>query len=175
MKTIFEHWDKPLGCPILVVIHRLKNVRSRLDQVLSFSTNLKIKEAEDKELLEDDTIYLAPSNYHLLVERDQRIALSVSEKVNFSRPSIDVTFYNVAEVYGSRCMGILLTGANTDGALGLREIHKAGGEVIVQNPHQAQVSIMPESALELLPSAKQMSLQEIAIYLREKCDASKNI
>ena len=165
LRSIFEKLDRPLNCPVLVIIHRLKNVRSRMDEVLRYSTKLKIKEAEDKEPLQDGVIYIAPGNYHLLVERDGHIALSVSERVNFSRPSIDVTFMNVAELYGKRASGIILTGANEDGAHGLEAISRFGGKTIVQNLEEAQVAVMPEAALRLSPRSKQMSLNEIAQYL----------
>lgn len=136
-----------------------------MDEVLRYSTDLNIREAEDKEPLKNGIIYLAPGNYHMLVERDGHIALSVSERVNFSRPSIDVTFINVAEVYGNKATGIILTGANEDGAYGLSAINRNGGKTIVQKPSEAQVSIMPEAALRLCPSSKQLTLDEIAEYL----------
>ena len=167
LRYIFEKLEAPLKCPMLVVIHRLKNVRSRMDEVLGFATKLNIKEAEDKEPLEAGTIYIAPGNYHMLVERSGHISLSVSERVNFSRPSIDVTFISVAEIYGSKATGIILTGANDDGAYGLASIGRNGGKTIVQNPKEAHMNVMPLAAIELSPNSQQMTLNEIARYLSD--------
>lgn len=136
-----------------------------MDEVLRYSTHLHIKEAEDKEPLKNGVIYLAPGNYHMLLERDGHLALSVSEQVNFSRPSIDVTFVNIAELYGEKATGIILTGANNDGAFGLSNIAHNGGKTIVQKPDEARVSIMPEAALRLNTNAELMNLNEIAQYL----------
>lgn len=126
---------------------------------------LTIREAANHELMQDGIIYLAASNHHLLVENDGKLSLSLSDRVNFSRPSIDVTFYNVVKQYGDRVTGIILTGANEDGAFGLGAIASAGGKTIVQNPQEAQISIMPEAALNMAPNSKQMTLNEISNYL----------
>lgn len=150
---------------MLVVIHRLKNVRSRMDEVLSFATKLNIKEAEDKEPLQNGTIYIAPGNYHMLVERSGHISLSVSERVNFSRPSIDVTFINIAEIFADKATGIILTGANEDGAYGLAAIDRNGGNTIVQNPKEAHMDVMPLAALNLTPNSAQFTLDEIIQHL----------
>ncbi len=165
LKEILRELKAPIGVPIVVVIHRLKNVDSRLDEVLQHSTKLRVKEAEDKEPLLPNTIYLTPSNYHLLVERDHTISLSVSEAVNFSRPSLDVTFYSIGEVFGDKAMGIILTGANRDGANGLNFIYQNGGEAIVQDISEAQVNVMPHSAYLLTPDSRQLKLKEIGKYI----------
>jgi two-component system chemotaxis response regulator CheB len=151
-----------------VVVHRLKNVQSKLDEVLQDGCPIAVREAEDKELLHNNTIYLAPSNYHLLIERDKRISLSVSEPINFSRPSIDVTFYSVAEVYGKNTTGIILTGANDDGTKGLQFIEQKGGTCIVQNLEESQVEVMPRSALLFTPTAKELTLNEISDFINEQ-------
>lgn len=169
LKEILLSISKPLSCPVVVVMHRLKNVQSKIHEVLQHSTSMRVKEAEDKEALQPGIIYIAPSNYHLLVERDKTISLNVSEKVNFSRPSIDVTFFSIGEVYGMNVIGAILTGANTDGASGLRFLKKQGATVIVQNLKEAQVSVMPEAAYTMVPSAKVMTLHEIADFISEKC------
>ena len=157
-----------MSCPIVVVLHRLKNVQSKLEDVLQLSSKIPVKEAEDKQPIKPNTIYLAPGNYHLLVERDHSFSLSVSEKVNFSRPSIDVTFISVGEVYGENALGIVLTGANPDGANGLQFIADNGGEAIVQDITEAQVSVMPQSALMVTPGARELKLQEIGKYINSK-------
>jgi len=167
LKTIFGQIKKPLTCPVLVVIHRPQKGSHRLDEVLGYSIMLTIKEAEDNEPLENGVIYLAPSNHHLLVQSNGTLSLSLGERVNFSRPSIDVTFYSVVKHYESRTTGIILTGANEDGAFGLGAIGSVGGNTIVQKPEEAQISVMPEAALKMAPNSKQMTLNEISNYLFE--------
>ena len=136
-----------------------------MDEVLGYSTRLTIREAEDNDTLEPGVIYLAPSNYHLLVQESGTLSLSLSDRVNFSRPSIDVTFYNVVKHYGNRITGIVLTGANEDGAFGLGAIGSAGGTTIVQSLEEAQIAVMPGAALKMAPDSKQMTLNEISDYL----------
>ncbi|WP_417610569.1 chemotaxis protein CheB [Owenweeksia hongkongensis] len=165
LKTIFGQIKKPLNCPVLVVIHRPKQGSHKLDEVLGYSSNLTIKEATNQEPMLDGIIYLAASNHHLLVENDGTLSLSLSDRVNFSRPSIDVTFYNVVKQFGNRVTGIILTGANEDGAFGLGAIASAGGKTIVQKPQEAQISVMPEAALKMAPDSKQLTLHEISNYL----------
>lgn len=110
-------------------------------------------------------MYLAPQNYHLLVEEDYSFSLDYSEAVNFSRPSIDVTFSNVADVYGEKALGILLSGANKDGARGLCDIIDAGGKGIVQNPDTAEYSAMPSAGIEYNKRVMIMKPEEIAAYI----------
>ncbi len=148
-------------------MHRLKNVKSNLGDVLRRGQSTLFKEAEDKEPMEAGTVYMAPSNYHLLVERNFRLSLSVSELVHFSRPSIDETFYSIGEVFGSNAMGIILTGANADGAEGLKYLEKKNAPTIVQNPQLAQVSFMPKAALTAAPKSQVLSLAEIAQQLMD--------
>lgn len=137
-----------LDFPVLIIIHRKNDPNSSLDQLLNSQTPLPVKEAEDKEVLEKGTLYIAPPDYHLLVEKDGSLSLDGSEKILWSRPSIDVTFQSAAEIFGPRTMGILLSGANNDGAFGLSCIKKAGGSTIVQHPDNAEIQAMPLSALE---------------------------
>ncbi len=165
LKTIFGQIKKPLNCPILVVIHRPKQGSHKLDEVLSYSSILTIKEATNHEEMQNGVIYLAASNHHLLVESDGKLLLSLSDLVNFSRPSIDVTFYNVVKQFGDRVTGIVLTGANEDGANGLGAIASVGGKTIVQELQEAQIPVMPEAALKMAPNSKQMTLNEISNYL----------
>ncbi len=165
LKTIFGQIRKPLNCPVLVVIHRPKKGSHKLDEVLGYSSNLTIKEATNQEPMLDGIIYLAASNHHLLVESDGKLLLSLSDLVNFSRPSIDVTFYNVVKQFGDRVTGIVLTGANEDGANGLGAIASVGGKTIVQELQEAQIPVMPEAALKMAPNSKQMTLNEISNYL----------
>ncbi len=168
MKEIFKNLNPTIGCAILVVIHRMKNVESKLEEVLQHHCPIKITEANDKESVLENSIYIAPSNYHVLIERDGRFSLSVSEIVNFSRPSIDVSFFSLAESYGANAAGIVLTGANKDGSDGLMILEKMGAKVIVQNIEEAQVKVMPQAALEKVTTAKELNLKEIAQYINRE-------
>jgi two-component system chemotaxis response regulator CheB len=118
-------------------------------------------------LLEPGRIYFAPPNYHLLVESTASLALSNEDPVQFSRPAIDVLFESAADAYGESLIGIVLTGANNDGAAGLRAICEAGGRAIVQDPAEASSAIMPQSALKACPRAEVMRLSHIREMLQE--------
>ena len=133
--------------------------------LLQAKCQITVKEAEDKEPLVGGVIYFAPSDYHLLIEADGALALSTDEAVNYSRPSIDVLFESAADTYGPRLVGVILTGANHDGAAGLKAVIEAGGAAIVEDPAEAYASAMPEAALEACPSAKTMTLAAVASYL----------
>jgi len=126
-----------------------------------------VREAEDKDPIVAGTIYFAPPDYHLLVEADRTFSLSCDAPVLFSRPSIDVLFESAADAYGPKLIGIVLTGANSDGARGLRAIIAEGGHGIVQTPQSAFASAMPEAALKMSATAKSMTLKAIAAYLEE--------
>jgi two-component system chemotaxis response regulator CheB len=126
-----------------------------------------VKEAEDKEDIKPGTVYFAPPNYHLMVEDDKRLSLSNEELVHYSRPSIDVLFETAADAYEAKLVGIILTGANHDGAAGLKAIYDAGGVAIAQCPCKAYAAVMPQAALDVCPEARSMSLDEISAYLLE--------
>lgn len=132
---------------IVIVMHR-KSGESILVNLLNGKTTWPVKEVEEKEPVQRKTVYIAPSDYHLLFEKDKTFSLDYSEKVHYSRPSIDVSFESAAEVYGTSVIAVLLSGANADGAAGLQCIKKAGGITIVQDPHEASVSYMPQQAIE---------------------------
>jgi two-component system chemotaxis response regulator CheB len=144
----------PIGfaVPIVIIVHRLKNVESELAPILS--SRQTVVEPEDKETIVPGCIYLAPQNYHLLVEADHSFSLDYSELVNFSRPAIDVTFSSAAEIYGKRSIAILLSGSNKDGAEGMQEVIFAGGTGIVQDPVSAEYPAMPEAAMALSPAVE---------------------
>lgn len=133
---------------IIIVFHRKKSDETTLIEVLLRKTGFQVKEAEEKDLLEPGTIYIAPADYHLLIERDHTITLDDSEKVNHSRPSIDVSFESAADVYGPSLACLLLSGANADGAEGLRKAKEKGSLILVQDPRSAEVPFMPEKAIE---------------------------
>jgi two-component system, chemotaxis family, protein-glutamate methylesterase/glutaminase len=147
--------------PVVVVIHRLRNVESSLVDLIGKKTKLKVKEVDEKEPLSPGMVYLAPANYHVLIEKDLTFSLSVDEPVLFSRPSIDVLFESAAEAYGDQLVGVILTGANSDGSKGLKKISSMGGLTIVQLPDEAEVSTMPLSALRLVKPDHILSLNQI--------------
>jgi two-component system chemotaxis response regulator CheB len=136
-----------------VVVHMLPTQPSHLTSILARQGVRRVCEPEDKQPLEPNTIYVAPPNYHMLIERSRTIALSVDEPVNYSRPSIDVLFETAADAFGKRTIGILLSGSNADGAAGLKRIADAGGIALVQKPESAAYAVMPQAALHSLPTA----------------------
>jgi two-component system, chemotaxis family, protein-glutamate methylesterase/glutaminase len=138
---------KDLSLAIIIVLHR-KNGESMLAELLSDKTTWPVKEAEEKDPIEKGNIYLAPADYHLMIENDKTLSLDYSEKIHFCRPAIDVTFETAAETYGSSTVGVLLSGANADGAEGMQLIKNAGGLTIVQDPGEASVSYMPMQAID---------------------------
>lgn len=133
--------------PIAIVLHLPPNRTSLLAQVFGARCAVAVREVEDKEPIAPATIYVAPPNYHLLIERRRTFALSVDDPVNYSRPSIDVLFESAADAYGPRLMGVLLAGANQDGVAGLGRIKAAGGATLVQDPRSATSSEMPGGAV----------------------------
>jgi len=147
--------------PIAVVVHIPARRPSLLVEVLRAKCRLAVKEAEDKELFGPGTVYVAPPDYHLLIEKRGRCSLSVDELVHFSRPSIDVLFESAADAYGPRLIGVLLTGANEDGAAGLARIKQAGGTTAVQAPDSAAVATMPAAGLRLASPDHVLALPEL--------------
>jgi two-component system chemotaxis response regulator CheB len=153
--------------PVFVVLHVPRERPSRLAEIFTSKCVVPVREAEDKLPVEPGTVYFAPPDYHLLVDVGPAIALSADDEVNFSRPSIDVLFESAADLYGTRLLGIILTGANEDGTNGLEAIHRAGGIAIVQQPEGARSPHMLKSALARTPQVRVLSLEQIATLLRE--------
>jgi len=133
----------------IIVVHRKNDKDSILETLLGYQTELTVKEVEDKDPLLLNHVYLAPPDYHLLIETEDSFSLDSSEKIHFSRPSIDVTFESVAETFQERVIGILLSGANSDGAKGLLAIKNQGGYTIAQHPATADMGYMPQQAIAL--------------------------
>jgi len=156
---------RSLSIPVICVLHLPDDHDSQLAEV--FARNLKrpVREARDKEDLEGGIIYVAGPGYHLSVERDRSLSLSQEDRVHYSRPSIDILFDSAADAYGSSLVGVLLTGANEDGARGLARISQLGGLTIVQDPLQAQVPVMPAAALALHRPGHILSLSGIGHLL----------
>jgi two-component system chemotaxis response regulator CheB len=134
--------------PVLLVLHRDPQGESRLEELLSVRSHLVVKEVEDKDTIERGHLYLCPADYHVLIEDDGSFSLDYSEKEHFSRPSIDLAFRAAADVYKEKLVGILLSGANADGAAGLRYIRERKGTTVVQQPSDALVRYMPDQALQ---------------------------
>jgi two-component system chemotaxis response regulator CheB len=155
-------------CPILIVLHVPQRNENPLVELLRARCLLDVKEAEDKEMLQQGTVYFAPPGYHLLLEKNMSIALSSDEPVNYSRPAIDVLFETAADALGGDVTGIILTGANHDGAEGLRAVWAAGGTAIVQDPSTAEMATMPQAALAACPEARSMSIDEIVVHLLQE-------
>lgn len=165
LTAILPNLSGHLDLPILIVQHLSPGSDDFLATHFKKICSLAVKEAEDKETIENNTIYFAPANYHLMVEQDKTIALSTSERVQFSRPAIDILFETAAEAYLDGLVGIILTGANSDGTRGIRRIRQLKGVVIAQSPGTAEVDIMPLSAINQAGVDKILDLQEIAPYI----------
>ena len=152
------------GIPVVVVQHRSKESEHLLVQLLQDVTDLKVGEIEDKDSLTRGTVHVAPANYHVLIE-DGYASLTIEEPVRFSRPSIDVMFSSAADTYGAAAIGVVLTGANEDGARGLAHIVKRGGLALVQDPKTAEIPIMPQAAIRAVPTAEVLSLETLGSRL----------
>jgi two-component system, chemotaxis family, protein-glutamate methylesterase/glutaminase len=150
---------------IIIILHRKESIHSALADLLNLKTAMRVKEAEEKEFIEPGNVYLAPADYHLLIENNRSFSLDYSEKVNFSRPSIDVTFECAASIFKKDAIGILLSGGNADGVEGLKAIKKAGGYCVVQDPESALVSFMPLFAIKELEVDRTLNADELASFL----------
>ena len=133
---------------LVIVLHRKSGEDTTLEELIAVKTAIPVKEVEDKVLLEAGYIYIAPADYHLLFEKNGELSLDISEKVQYSRPSIDVSFESAADAYGEAVTAILLSGANADGTHGLKIVKEAGGITVVQKPESAEVPFMPANAIE---------------------------
>lgn len=154
-----------LRAAVFVVIHLPRERPSLLVDIFAPKCALPVREASDKEPVQNGTVYFAPPNYHLLIDAGPSLSLSADALVNYSRPSIDVLFESAADVYAPRLMGIILTGGNHDGAAGLDAIRRTGGISVVQQPETAQTALMPESALQRGPADHVLDLPGIAALL----------
>jgi two-component system chemotaxis response regulator CheB len=151
---------KSFTIPIAVVQHRSRHADNLLAELLQDVTPLRVIDVEDKEPLEPGTVYIAPANYHMMVEKGH-LSLTTDPMVRFSRPSIDVTFISAADAYPGETLGVILTGANDDGSRGLRHIVDRGGRGIVQDPATAESPTMPYAARKAVPEAEVVPLEKI--------------
>ena len=164
LKELIQRLPKEFGLPLVVVQHRHRQSDHLLSSLLQDGTRLCVCEIEDKAPIQPGHVYVAPADYHLLIE-DGHFALSTDEPVRFSRPSIDVAFVSAADTYRERSVGVVLTGANADGSRGLKRIFDRGGLAFVQMPQTAESPAMPAAALECVPGARVDTIAGIAAAL----------
>lgn len=167
LSTLVAGLPSTYRLPLLMVQHVPPSGPTQLVEIFQRKTDLTVKEAGDKESICSATLYFAPPGYHLLVESESSLSLSQDDAMHFSRPSIDVLFESAADVWGERLAGILLTGANEDGAAGLDAIRRAGGITIVQDPGEAEIATMPRAALLRFAPDYILPLRDIHRLLRE--------
>lgn len=158
-----------LHVPLIVVCHTGSEDVDMLREVLALKSPLPVQEALERHAPQPGTVYLAPAGYHLLVERDGCFALSVDARVCYSRPAIDVLFESAAAHYGAQLIGVVLTGANDDGAIGLKAIRDHAGMAIVQLPQDAVATAMPEAALRIAGADHVVVLMDIAPIINHLC------
>ena len=163
MRTLLAGLPQQFEMPMILVQHRSKE-SDALARILQDHTRLRVCEVEDKQPVDAGAVYLAPANYHTLVE-EGHFSLSTEAPVRYSRPSIDVTMMSAASAYGHRVVGVVLTGSNDDGSAGVRRIADAGGIAIVQDPTTAMAVQMPAAALKAVPTARVFRLERLATFL----------
>ncbi|HEY1193586.1 chemotaxis protein CheB [Flavobacterium sp.] len=159
--------ENAVSFAIVIVVHRKNSDEQTLEDLIALKSKIKVKEVEDKVSLKPGFIYIAPSNYHLLFEKEETLSLDTSEKINYSRPSIDVAFESAAEIYGSHLIGILLSGSNSDGTVGMKAVKEAGGITVVQNPLSAEMSFMPNNAILHVAPDFILKTEEILEFIKE--------
>src|SRR5689334_3848623 len=172
LQTILSGLPKDFCIPIVVTQHRHRNSNEGLPAYFRRNTDFNVADAEDKQWIKPSHVYLAPADYHLLVERNGgrgELHLSCDEAVRFSRPSIDVLFESAADAYGPQLIGVVLTGLNEDGARGAKRIKQRGGVVIVQDPLTAEAPEMPSAAMNAVKVDQVLPLEGIASYLAQVC------
>ena len=168
---ILSQLPEDFELPIIMCLHRLKHVRNGFVEALSIKSTTPVVEPYDKEGIKRKKVYLAPANYHLSLELGNSFSLSTEPMINNSRPSIDVTLETAAFTYKSKVVGILLSGANKDGALGMKRIKDRGGLTIVQDPKDCMIDTMPTAALEMTTIDHTLNIDGIIEFLKElnKC------
>ena len=165
LMQILPHLPVIKSFAIVIVVHRKSTDEQTLEELITLKSIIKVKRVEDKTPLSPGFIFVAPSNYHLLFEKNNTLSLDTSEKVNYSRPSIDVCFESAAEVYKNQLIGILLSGSNSDGTEGLKAIQKEGGTIIVQDPKSADMAFMPYNAIQNTTPDFVLDIQEILKFI----------
>ncbi|UII29335.1 chemotaxis protein CheB [Fulvivirga maritima] len=164
---ILSHLPEDFPLPIIMCLHRLKHVRNGFVEALSIKSIMEVTEPFDKENIKRGKVYLAPANYHLSVELGNYFSLSTEEMINNSRPAIDITLGTAAYVYRDKLIGILLSGANRDGAVGMKYIKNRGGLTIVQEPSECMIDTMPTAALNITPIDHILKTDDIVNFFSE--------
>jgi two-component system chemotaxis response regulator CheB len=167
MVKILAQLPKGFPLPIIMCLHRLKHVRNGFVEALSIKSVVQVTEPHDKENIKKGGVYLAPANYHMSIELGNHFALSTEEMINNSRPAIDITLATSAFVYKDKLIGILLSGANRDGALGMKAIHEKGGLTIVQEPSECMIDTMPKAALAVTKIDYVLKIDQIIEFFKE--------
>jgi two-component system chemotaxis response regulator CheB len=165
LSTIIPGLPSSFPIPVVVIQHISPHSDNYMTRHLDNISAIKVKEVDEKEKIKPGVVYTAPPNYHVLVEEDETFSLSVEERINFARPSIDVFFQSAADVYGPHLVGVVLTGANNDGSQGLKMIKKKGGLTIVQDPDTAEVDGMPRAAIAATKIDHILPLKQICPFL----------
>lgn len=161
LKIISSSLPVHFNIPIIIVQHLSAHSDSHWIKLLNEKSHLNVTEADEKEKIKKGNIYIAPPNYHLLIEKDKTFSLTIDERVNFARPSIDVLFESAAEAYTNKLIGIVLTGSNSDGSKGIKRIKDCGGLVIIQDPETAESEYMPKSAIATIVPDYILPLEDI--------------
>jgi two-component system chemotaxis response regulator CheB len=164
---ILSQLPKGFTLPIIMCLHRLKHVRHGFVEALSIKSVVQVTEPYDKEPIKKGGVYLAPANYHMSAELGNYFSLSTEEMVNNSRPAIDITLGTCAYIYKEKLIGILLSGANKDGAAGMKQIHDRGGLTIVQDPAECMIDTMPKAALAVTKIDYTLKVDQIVQFLIE--------
>ncbi len=165
LKAILPSLPSNFSMPVIIVQHIGVNSENHWIDILSKICRINIKEADEKEKIIAGTVYVAPANYHLLIEKDETFSLSIDERVNYARPSIDILFETAAETFKEHLIGIILTGSNNDGAAGLKKIKDCGGIVIVQDPATAESGFMPSAAIASTRTNNVLPIEKITELL----------
>ncbi len=169
LKAVIGGLDSRLEQTIIACCHSSSDTIDLLCEVLGRTSALPVIEAAERHPVQRGVVQLAPTGYHLLVESDQHFALSIDPRVNYARPSIDVLFSSAAEVWQSALIGVILTGGNADGAIGLQRIRELGGLAIIQSPAGAEAATMPQAALDIAGADYCVDLPDIAPLLNRLC------
>ena len=156
-----KYFTPSLNKTVIIIIHRKKNFLSEIEKLFAEHSRMYLREVGDKDSIENNAIYIAPANYHTLVESETQFSLDVSDAVWYSKPSIDVTFESAADVFKNKCTAILLSGANQDGAEGLLKLRKQGSLTIVQDPADAEMADMPNAAINIKAADYILNTEEI--------------
>ena len=165
VSDLFRTLKGPVPFPIFLCLHRLKQVRTGIAEILGDRSAMKIIEPSDKTIIEKGVVYLSPANYHMFIEDEHTIALTIDPPVNHSRPSIDICFGSAAEAFGKDVTGILLSGANRDGTSGMIALKKHNSYCIIQDPDDCEISTMTKSAMQYIDPDKILSAEQIIDFI----------